>query len=55
MEPWKLFTPVGSLSKNLAQTGAHGGENVRTLLRVMVVRCLGVIFTPREPVVSRTV
>ena len=39
----------GALSKHLAQRGTHGGENVRTLLRVRVVRCLGVIFTPNEP------
>ena len=39
----------GALSKNLAQSGLLGRGNLRTFLQLRVVRYLGVIFTPSEP------
>ena len=42
------FLVLDALSKNDAQRGTHGGDNFLTLLRVTVVRYLGVIFTPSE-------
>ena len=50
-----LLIRWGALSKNLAQRGTHGRENVRMPWRVREVRCLAVIFTRSEQAVSCTV
>ena len=45
----------GALSKNLAYGGTLAEEGVRTPWQVRVIHCVGVIFTPSELAVSRTV
>ena len=45
----------GALSKNVAQSGPLGRENLPTFWQVGVVRYLGVIFTPSEPPTTGTI